>query len=107
MEERTVHLDLMVITHDQPAEVAQPGKRAFDFPSAFVPPKLPAVLRLELLAVAAVLADQFDATLLRPATTRPRYRDLFQRRLDQRGLHFHSCNFNFLISFFTSGDDRK
>ena len=36
MEEGSKHLGMPLVTHDQPAEVLQPGDGAFDFPASFV-----------------------------------------------------------------------
>ena len=72
MEERAIHLDSMVITYDQSSEVAQPREGAFDFPPAFVPPQLPAVLRLGFFRLRRCGQDQVDPTLLEPPAQRVR-----------------------------------
>ena len=106
MEERAIHLDLMVITHDQSAEVAQPGEGAFDFPSSFVSSKFATVLGFRFFATASMRADQLDATLakslsqgvgvgraivdqtlgilLRSTESGTWHGDLFEGRFDQR-----------------------
>lgn len=78
--EGLIHLDLPLVTHHQPAGVADPGDAAFDFPAALVPPKLPAVPRRGLDPVGLVRADQVDATLLEPPTQRVAVRGLADAR---------------------------
>ena len=54
MKERLVDRERTVVPHDQAAEVAQPGNRAFDRPAPLVPPERSSALRRRLAAVAPV-----------------------------------------------------
>src|SRR6185437_10649355 len=60
MEKGVIHQQGAVVTHDQPAEIAQPGKGAFDFPTLAVAAQRPAILGGWFGSVAAVRADQLD-----------------------------------------------
>src|SRR6185437_7325543 len=57
MEKGVIHQQGAVVTHDQPAEIAQPGKGAFDFPTLAVAAQRPAILGGWFGSVAAVRAD--------------------------------------------------
>src|SRR4051794_35895402 len=107
MQERSKHLGMPLITHDEPAEVLEPSDRAFDFPASAVTPKASTILGFDFL-VTAVGADQLYASsfescskrvavsrsivnqtlgiLARAASSGPRHGDLLQRRFDQRTL---------------------
>ncbi len=61
MEERTINQDVSIVSHDQPAVVAEPGKGSFDLPASLVPPQRPAILRRLFPSIPAVWTDQFDA----------------------------------------------
>lgn len=58
------------MSNEESAELAEPGVGAFDDPSAFVAPELPAVLVAPVLAVLAVRNDQLDAAFLQPLAQR-------------------------------------
>src|SRR5258707_4005706 len=64
VEERFIDLHMAFVAQDQPPEMAQPGKGAFDFPAPPVAPQRAAILRGFFLAPAPMRADEFD--LLRP-----------------------------------------
>ena len=64
MKERLVNFERAVITHDQAAEVAEPGDGALDDPAVPVPPQRPAILRGRPNAILLVRANQFDAAML-------------------------------------------
>src|SRR5215204_3319468 len=107
MQEGSKHLGLPLISHNQPAEVLQPGDGAFDFPASTVAPKVSTVLSFDFL-VPTVGTDQLNSSSLqsssqRIAVSRPiinqpfgilswsaasdaRDGYLFQGRLDQRAL---------------------
>jgi len=61
MEERLVDVDLMFVTHDEPAEVGDPGDAPFHFPAMFVAAQLAPVLRGWLATVGFVWTNQIDA----------------------------------------------
>ena len=106
MNKRLKHLDFMLVTNDQPAKIADPADRAFDFPATAVASKLAAVLRFRFAAVPPMGANQLDTTSPQPLSQRigigrpivnqpfrvlswpssacPRNSDFFQRRFDQR-----------------------
>lgn len=106
MDKRLKYLDFMLVTNDQPAKIADPADRAFDFPAPTVTPKLSAVLHFRLAAVLPMGTDQVNATPPQPFSQRigvsrlvinqsfrvlswsasacPRNGDLLQRRFDQR-----------------------
>ena len=58
---------MMFPARDQPAEVVQPGKEAFDFPAAAIAPQFATVLRGLSRAVAVVRGDQMNAVLFSQA----------------------------------------
>ena len=63
MKEGAIHLERALVTHDQAAEVAQPGERLLHLPPPLLLPQLPGVLQRRLLTAAAVRAGQLDAPL--------------------------------------------
>lgn len=64
MDEGTIGRDLMVPTNDETPKVADPRKGAFNFPSSLVSTQLASILRLGLLAVATMGANQVNAASL-------------------------------------------
>lgn len=48
------------VADDQAAKVAEVGEQPFDFPTPFIAPKLPTILRLGFFAVCAVWGDHVD-----------------------------------------------
>jgi hypothetical protein len=70
MEERVIHPDAPVVTHQKATEVAQPGNRPFDLPTPSVPPQLSPILPLGLGSLGPVRADQLDSTLFQPISQR-------------------------------------
>ena len=54
---------MTLISDNQPSEVLQPSEKPFDFPAAFIPPQLPAILSFWLRAVAAMWCNQLNAVL--------------------------------------------
>src|SRR5262245_39191854 len=105
MQERSKHLGLTLVSHNQPTEVLEPGDRAFDFPAPSVTSEISTVLSFDLL-VPAIRADQLDSSpgksspervtvsspiinqpfgiLARSPSTGSRDGHLLQCRLDQR-----------------------
>jgi hypothetical protein len=63
MEKRFIALDVIVITHDQAAEVAQPGKSAFDFPPFAVASQVASVVEGRFAAAFAVRTDEQHSPL--------------------------------------------
>jgi len=61
MKERSVDLERTVITHDESAEVSQPGEGALDRPVPSVAPQNASILRRCAMAVRAMRRDQQDA----------------------------------------------
>lgn len=59
MEETPVDVDAVFVANDQAAEVAEPGHRSFDDPTASVPSELAAVD--QLAAIASIRGDEVDA----------------------------------------------
>ncbi len=57
----------MIVSNDEPAEVAQPGEGAFDLPTVPVSPQFSSVLCRRFDADAAVRTDQVDAAVPEPA----------------------------------------
>src|SRR5262245_43170847 len=53
-------LETPLVSHDQAAEVAQPGERPLHLPAPLITLELAAVLKLDPCAVASVRADQVD-----------------------------------------------
>jgi len=106
MDKRLKHLDFMLVTNDQPAKIADPADRAFDFPSPAVTTKLAAVLHFRFdsvppmgtnqinpappqslsqrIGVGRLVIDQSRRILSRPSSACPRNGDFLQRRFDQR-----------------------
>ena len=63
LEEGVVEVGISFVTNDQPPEVAQLGKGAFDFPTVAIAAQRAAILCWRLFALLAVGADQFDTLL--------------------------------------------
>ena len=61
MEKRIIHPKRAVVAHNEPAEISQPGERAFDFPTVAIAAQWPAILGRGFAAVLAMGTDQFDA----------------------------------------------
>lgn len=59
---------MVIVAHQQPAEVAQPGKRPLDLPTFAIAPQFPAVVERRFFAVLAMRTDQHDAALPQPPT---------------------------------------
>jgi hypothetical protein len=70
MEEGVIHQQGTVVADDQPAEISQPRKGAFDFPTLAVAAQRATILRWRLAAVAAVRTDQLDALSLQLGSQR-------------------------------------
>jgi len=70
MEEGSIHLDLMVIAHEQSAEVPQPGEGAFDFPALAVTTQGTAIVERGFAPASAVRTDEQDAALEQSPTQR-------------------------------------
>jgi hypothetical protein len=106
MKEGLINRQRSVVTHDQSAEVPDPGEGAFHDPSPLVAPQSPTVLRRRFTAILAMRGDQLGAAssplltqriavvaavtdetrqfLSRPAGSMPSpYADRRQRRLDE------------------------
>jgi hypothetical protein len=58
------------MTHEESAELAEPGVGSFDDPAALVASEFPAVFVLSLLAVFAIRNDEVDASFLQPFSQR-------------------------------------
>lgn len=58
MKEGAIHSQVAVITYDQAAEVAQPGKRAFDLPSFAIAPQGSSVVERRRAPILAVRRKQ-------------------------------------------------
>ncbi len=54
---------MTLISDNQSHEVVQPSEKAFNLPSALIPPELPSVLSFWLRAVAAVWRDHLNTVL--------------------------------------------
>ena len=110
-----VDVAVIFITHDESAEVVQPGDRAFDLPATPITTQLPSVLSLRPHSAATVRADQVPtfrqqagAQLVavvravgdqrgRPFTDRDRLDDSFrQRDLSRRSTFGPACEWNTL-----------
>lgn len=63
MEKGLIHLKMIVITHEQTAEVAQPSEGAFDFPTVAVAAQGSAVVERGFASSAPVRNDQQNAAL--------------------------------------------
>ena len=61
MKESLVNLQRSIVTHDQAAEVSQPGEGAFHCPAPPVSPQRPTVLRRWPAPILAMRGDQLDA----------------------------------------------
>ena len=70
MTETLKHAQDAVLPHLEPAEVAEPGEGALDFPAPPIPPQLAAVLVRLLSFIPAVGRNQFDAASSQPPTQR-------------------------------------
>ena len=70
MKEGIIHSNITIPPDNKAAIISQPGKSAFDFPSAFVPSQFAAVVIFLSFIVAAVRANQFDTSLSQSATQR-------------------------------------
>src|SRR5882724_6252875 len=62
MKERPVDRERAVVSHNQAAEIAEPGVGAFDDPSPLVTSQRATVLRRRFLSVCAMWRNQFDAS---------------------------------------------
>ena len=58
MKERIIYHNISILTNNQPAIVAEPGKSTFDLPSAFIATQFATVMVFSLLVIAPVWADQ-------------------------------------------------
>ena len=58
MEERFIHVEMVILAHQQPAEVTEPRERPFDFPAVAVPPQRPAIVERRFPAILAMRTDQ-------------------------------------------------
>src|ERR687892_420834 len=63
MKECLIHGEMALPAHDQTAKIAEPGKRAFNFPATLVAPQLATILQRGFHSIAAVGADQLNAPL--------------------------------------------
>lgn len=63
MEEGSVEGEHVVVMDQYPAELAEPGVGAFDFPASFVASQFPPILVSFFLVVLSVGRDQLDASL--------------------------------------------
>ena len=63
MTEALKHAQDAVLAHLQPTEVAEPSKRALDFPAPPIPPQLAAILVRLVSFVPAIRHNQLDPTL--------------------------------------------
>lgn len=70
MKEGIIHGESALVAHDQPTEVSQPGKGAFDFPPPSVTSQCSPILGRRFSSVAAMWADQLDAPLLETVAQR-------------------------------------
>src|SRR5512141_52268 len=114
MEEGFIALNVVVVTDQEAAEVAQPSKGTFDLPPLAIAPKRPPIVERRFAAILAMRTDQQHSTLTQPpaqwiavvspigndpqrATLRPpracaRHRDLRQCALGQS--HFSRAGRN-------------
>jgi hypothetical protein len=76
MEERTVHLDVPVVTNQQSSKIAEPSEGSLDFPPSLVSSQLSTILHGRFASVGPVRADQVDAPLFQPISQRIRVRRL-------------------------------
>jgi len=72
MKERSINCDVPIVSHDEPAAVAQPREGAFDFVSTLVAAKFSSILRRFLLAIGAVRTNKFYAALSKSLSQRVR-----------------------------------
>ena len=70
MKKRIIHDNISIPADNQPPIVAQPGKRALDFPASLVPPQLTAIMIVLFLIVAPVRANKLNTTLSQPLSKR-------------------------------------
>jgi|HubBroStandDraft_1064217.scaffolds.fasta_scaffold281071_1 hypothetical protein len=70
MEERVIHRDASVVTHQQAAEVAEPSDRPLHLPASPIAPQLSPILPLGLGSFGAVRANQIDSPLFQPISQR-------------------------------------
>ena len=70
MTEALKHAQDAVLPHLEPAEVAEPGEGALDFPAPPIPPQLAAVLVRSLPFIPAVRHNQIDAASSQPPAQR-------------------------------------
>jgi hypothetical protein len=70
MKERIIHSNITIPSDNKAAIISQPGKSAFDFPSAFVPSQFAAIVIFLSFIVATVRTNQFDTSLSQPTTKR-------------------------------------
>jgi hypothetical protein len=70
MKEGSIASDVVIITNQQPPEVAQPSEGAFDFPTVPVAAQGAAIVERGLAASAAVRVDQQDSPVPQPFAQR-------------------------------------
>ena len=56
---------MILIANNESSKILKPSKKTFNFPSAFVSPKLPSVLRITFTAILPVRCDHLNATLIK------------------------------------------
>src|SRR5688572_3621122 len=63
VKEGFIHLWVAFVADHQPAKISQPGKGAFDFPTASITPEFAPILRGFFLSPFAMGTNQLDALL--------------------------------------------